>query len=156
MRSGEDHLLLEEGWKDAWVAQQCKGDSWTWCRGANRRRYDRIYFHYDGAKVVDCHCFERLVTLTYPLATCNRSISDHVALSVEMHRRWRGASGGVEEEMTSDKDVIQPQEAEACQSNGGCDISLLHSPNEFKKRKVLVPSRAPIPLALGVGIVFEN
>ena len=44
MRSGEEQWLLREGWREV---RRVGGDEWTWRRGPNSGRYDRIYVHGD-------------------------------------------------------------------------------------------------------------
>ena len=75
LRSGEESALRREGWRDAWQSPQ-GATGWTWRRGVNSARYDRVLFHdaCDGVSV-ECKYFARL-TAVWPTFT------DHVALHV--------------------------------------------------------------------------
>ena len=88
IRPGEEDCLWIEGWRDAQLQfaaeeqHRVQDDEWTWRRGANSGRYDRVFVH-GGADVVECERFSRLTDI-WP------TLSDHVALLVVL-RRKRGA-----------------------------------------------------------------
>ena len=81
-RDGEDHGLKMEGWRDVWgevVMPRERGNgAWTWRRGQNTARYDRVYVHGGGVEVKCLH----LSTISSILGTC----TDHVALCVVLRR----------------------------------------------------------------------
>ena len=74
-RDGEDLCLFTEGWQDVWMQDRLVHgrEAWTWRRGANRARYDRVYARGSGGSMVQCVSAER-ITGTWS------SLSDHVAL----------------------------------------------------------------------------
>ncbi len=80
LRVGEEGHLQREGWRDAWSSSPGV-DDWTWCRGSNTARYDRVFLH-DAGDGESAECAEiRRLTGVWPV------LSDHVALHVVVRRR---------------------------------------------------------------------
>ncbi len=69
-RAGEDLCLCAEGWRDVG-----RDGEWTWRRGDNAARYDRVYARAMGSGAVECVRVERLRSVW-------NSLSDHMALCV--------------------------------------------------------------------------
>ena len=85
-RDGEDMSLSSEGWRDVWCEAPCIDAesplSWTWRRGANSARYDRIYIHDGNACLVESLRMRAIEHIWGVL-------SDHVPLRVVVRRRAR-------------------------------------------------------------------
>ena len=80
LRSGEDQILLDEGWRDSGRqgVDAENGNDWTWTRDGFRARYDRVYTY---AGDYETGCLRCAALPGYREA----GLSDHTPVSVEIN-----------------------------------------------------------------------
>ena len=83
-RDGEDQCLLQEGWCDAstssGVADVGAREGWTWRKGANMARYDRVYTRGVDGGGSDCVSYANFRSVWGKL-------TDHVALHIILRQK---------------------------------------------------------------------
>ena len=86
IREGEQQCFEQEGWVDAWslAGSVAAVDQWTWRRGSNAARYDRVYTHENRVLSASCQRMERVEGVW-------GEFTDHVPLYARLQLIARGA-----------------------------------------------------------------